>query len=155
MSVPDFSDLEDQIVTLLKAGVAGFNDQVFAATDVKTDAMKLAAQPPSCLVYFSGMGPIPAGEKDAIGSPLKRKKTVTFSTVTVGKSLRSSAGDRPAVGMHPLATLMIAALLGKRLTGTTRPLDIGVYKPLGEDEKRGLVSWEMTWDTMVLVEQTP
>ena len=117
--VNDFSQLEDRIVALLKAAVAGMTPAVHVLTAAELEGVRENAQlTPALHVISDGFRPTESGHKVA-------RLTHTWYVVAAVRNAaaqRSGAAARRQAG--PLLARAMAALLSEQLPGTAKPLQL-------------------------------
>lgn len=117
--VNDFSQLEDRIVALLKAAVAGLTPAVHVLTAAELEGVRENAQlTPALHVISDGFRPTESGHKVA-------RLTHTWYVVAAVRNAaqqRSGAAARRQAG--PLLARAMAALLSEQLPGTAKPLQL-------------------------------
>ncbi|QXL84095.1 hypothetical protein [Comamonas sp. NLF-1-9] len=116
--VNDFSRLEAAIVDLLKAAVAGLTPAVQVLTAADLASVKEAAQYTPALHVISD-GFTPQSEADPRLLRLAHRFYVIAAVRNVATQKSGRAARRDA---GPLLARAMAALLGEKLPGTTRPL---------------------------------
>lgn len=116
--VNDFSRLEGEVVRLLTAAVAGLRPAVQVLTAADLANVKEAAQhTPALHVIMDGF--VPQAEADPRLLRLAHRIFVIAAVRNVATQRSGSAARREA---GPLLARAMAALLGEKLPGTTRPL---------------------------------
>ena len=114
----DFSQLEDRIVELVKAAVAGLAPAVHVLTAADLADVKPTAQlTPAIHVISNGFEPQP--ERDPRQLRLQHQWYVVAAVKNVATQ-RSGNAARRAAG--PLLARAMSALLGEKLPGTATPL---------------------------------
>ena len=117
--VNDFSQLEDRIVALLKAAVAGMTPAVHVLTAAELEGVRENAQlTPALHVISDGFRPTESGHKVA-------RLTHTWYVVAAVRNAaaqRSGAAARRQAG--PLLARAMGALLSEQLPGTAKPLQL-------------------------------
>lgn len=125
--VNDFSRLETAIVALLKTAVAGLTPAVQVLAGADLAGLKEAAQhTPALHVVMDGF--TPQGEADPRLLRLTHRFYVVAAVRNVATQKSGHAARRDA---GPLLARAMAALLGEKLPGTTRPL-VALRAPAGE-----------------------
>lgn len=124
--VNDFSQLEDRIVELLQAAVAGLSPKVHVLTAADLDGVKENAQlTPALHVISGGFRPVESGR-------LAVRLAHTWYVVAAVRNVatqRSGAAARREAG--PLLARAIGALLSERLPGSDKPMELAAG-PRGE-----------------------
>ena len=119
VQVNDFSQLEDRIVELLQAAVAGMSPAVHVLTAADLDAVKEAGQKvPALHVIGAGFEPLESGHKVA----RLRHTWYVVAAVRNVATQRSGAAARRDAG--PLLAQAMAALLSAPLPGAATPLTL-------------------------------
>ena len=117
--VNDFSQLEDRIVALLKAAVAGLTPAVHVLTAAELEGVRENAQlTPALHVISDGFRPTESGHKVA----RLAHTWYVVAAVRNAAAQRSGAAARRQAG--PLLARAMAALLSVQLPGTARPLEL-------------------------------
>lgn len=117
--VNDFSQLEDRIVELLKAAVAGMSPAVHVFTSAELEDVREAAQlTPALHVISDGFRPIESGHRAA---RLEHQWYVVAAVRNVSTQRSGTAARREA---GPLLAKAMSALLSEHLPGAAKPLEL-------------------------------
>ena len=117
--VNDFSQIEERLVELLQAAVAGMSPKVHVLTAADLEGVKENAQlTPALHVLSNGFAPIESGYHIA----RLRHTWYVVAAVRNVATQRSGAAARREAG--PLLACAISALLSERLPGTDKPIEL-------------------------------